>query len=274
MALFSSSSPKAEAPNPIGTISFAVQGPLALMVVDHQTRLNAITPAMARTVCETLPKLAANPDVRVLVVMGAGEKAFVSGADIESLETADNAAATGTMDDFNAMFPAIRSFPKPTVALIKGYCFGAGVALAVACDLRLTRPGASFSIPSARLGVGYPLAFTHWLMDVVGAARTKEFLLTARRYTAEEALSMTLVHKIIDPAEFDKTTREYCTFLAQNAPLAMQSAKTSVNALADARLAGDMAAATALIEACQQSADHAEGRRAFLEKRPPVFEGR
>ena len=265
---------KTPAPVYPGRITTQVAAGIARLVIDNPARHNAITPDMARAACDILPTWAKDPAIRLLVVTGAGEKAFVSGADIESLEAEGGNRAADNSIALMAMFPAVRDFPKPSIALIKGYCFGAGVALALSCDLRLASDTAMFSIPSARLGVGYPANFTRWLVEVVGVARAKEFLLTARRYTAVEAQAMDLVHKLVALREFDRETGEYCMHLSQNAPLSMQAAKAIVNEVANGIGSADLARCEALIDACAQSADHTEGRRAFLEKRSANFVGR
>jgi enoyl-CoA hydratase len=252
-------------------IQVSVEGTIARITFDNPVRHNAITPGMARDTMAALERLAADPDVRLLCIIGAGRKAFVSGADIEELERSGPDSAADHAD-FLALFETLRVFRKPTIALIRGYCFGAGVALALACDLRLAAAGAQFSIPAARLGIAYPANFTRWLVEVAGVAKAKEFLLTGRRYDANEASEFGLVHKVLPFNDFELHAAEYCRHLSFNAPLSMQAAKAIVNEVARGA-AADLALCRTWEEICAASEDHAEGRRAFLEKRVPVFTG-
>jgi enoyl-CoA hydratase/carnithine racemase len=157
--------------------------------------------------------------------------------------------------------------------MIRGYCFGGGLALALACDLRLAATDARFAIPAAKLGLGYALDGLKTLYDLVGPATAKEMLFTARQFSAEEAVALGLINRLVDVAALEALARDYGTMIASNAPLSIAAAKT---ALAEfGRLDGppDRARCEALIERCFQSQDYVEGRRAFVEKRAPRFRG-
>ena len=254
-----------------GRIDTGRDGAVGRIVIANPARHNAIGPEMARALSAAVEAFTKDDTIRVIAVTGAGTSAFVSGADIGRLGEAD--AGGGPESAVREAINAVRACPKPTVALIRGICYGAGVALALACDLRLATPDTIFSIPAVRLALAYPPEFTRWLVEVVGVARAKEFLLTGRRYEAADALAMGLLHKVTPGATFANETAEYCMHLSHHAPLAMQANKRIVEEVANGLGVADADLCARLLDQCAASADHAEGRRAFAEKRAPRFTG-
>jgi enoyl-CoA hydratase/carnithine racemase len=247
---------------------------VAELVFDNPARLNAITLAMSQEATALIEAFADDARVRLLVVRGAGAS-FVSGADIsefEALRSQPEAIARYEAIS-SGMFARLRAFPKPTLARINGFCFGAGMGLAAACDLRFAAADATFSVPAARLGIAYRPDFISWLVQIVGAARVKEILITARRYSAQEALAMGLVHQVAPVKTFDADFAAYVAVIAQNAPLSTIASKKMVDEYADPTRPPDEALCKALSQACLESADYVEGRRAFMEKRRPDFKG-
>lgn len=257
-------------------IRVEVDAPVGRILVDHPERRNAVSLAMWRAIPEAVAALEARDDVRVILIAGAGELAFVSGADISEFATVRKDAATAAAyEAANAeAFAAVRNATKPTVAVIRGFCLGGGMGLAVACDLRLCSDDAVFGIPAARLGVGYPPDCMRDVVNAVGPARAKELFFTARRVTAAEALAMGFVTRTVPAADLAAQAATLAATIAATAPLTIRAAKAAIAHVVGDPAAADFARVQALTDACFDSADFAEGRSAFLEKREPTFRGR
>ena len=231
---------------------------------------------MWRDLATACAEIANDPDLRCLVVRGAGEEAFVSGADISEFGTLRSSAEDERAYEeiSGGAMAALAALEIPVVALIHGFCIGGGAAIALACDLRYAAEDAVFAIPAARLGLGYSQAGIERLVGLVGDARAKEIFFTARRYTAPEALAMGLVEAVIPKAGLDDHVGEIAGRIAENAPLTLRAVKRAVRESQRDAAHRDPAAMQAAIDACFESDDYREGVRAFLEKRPARFRGR
>jgi enoyl-CoA hydratase/carnithine racemase len=213
--------------------------------------------------------------VRLVVFSGAGEKAFVSGADISQFE--DMRAAKEAVTKYEHMaetaLMSIYNFPKPTLACIRGYCIGGGVNVAISCDMRIAASDAIFSVPAAKLGLGYRYSAMKNLVDLIGPGAAKDLFFTARRLDANEALRLGLVSRVCETEKLPELLAEYTSALAANAPITIAAAKAITKEILKPSPELDMALCQQLIRKCFDSADYAEGRKAFMEKRKPVFKG-
>ncbi len=245
------------------------------IVFNNPDKRNAVSLEMWQLVAELLDDYETDPAVRLVILSGAGGKAFVSGADISKFDSeratqeavAEYARVTG------GTFTRLQEFPKPTIAKINGYCVGGGVALAVCCDIRICEDVSKFSIPAARLGLGYQAKYVKRLSDLVGPSFTKEIFFTARLFDAEEARMMGLVNRVVPASELDACVADYAERITANAPLTIAALKAAVGELGKDPAERDMARCDAMVEACFDSRDYIEGRTAFMEKRKPRFTG-
>lgn len=258
-----------------GKIHVARAGAVAQITFDHQAKRNAMTLQMWQQLGQAVRALEFEDGVRAILLRGAGADAFVSGADISELDPALHGShADQTYEGATKhALDAIRISTKPTIAMIHGFCFGAGVAIATACDLRYARDDAKFSIPAAKLGFGYAVHLVDDLIKAAGPARAKEMLIAARRYDAAEAEAMGLVHKAYAAADFEDGVLEIASNISENAPLTMRAAKVAITALTEHKSSSALTDADRAVASCFASKDATEGRTAFAEKRKPQFTG-
>lgn len=254
-------------------VKHEINGHVATITLSNPARYNAMSMAMWTGLSDALTSLAENTQVRVVILRGEGERAFVSGADISEFDTQRNTDAGVAAYEVAVARAqdALKDFPRPVIAAISGICYGGGLGLALACDLRYASPSAKFRMPAARLGLGYTLAGMHRMVDVLGAAKTAELFYTARVIDAGQAVQAGLVNEL--HADVFAHAAQIGAEIATNAPMTVATGKMALNALLDGVDDEKACAVDNAIKACFASDDYAEGRKAFAEKRLPVFTG-
>ena len=253
-----------------------VEDGVGWLTYNNPARLNALSMAMQQAVPPVLGTFGERDDVRVVVITGAGGRAFVSGADIS--EFGEKRTSVEARAEYDAAAAAVgrayAGLDKPIIAMIQGYCIGGGLLTAMGADIRICSEGSQFGVPAARLGLGYGYAGVQQLMGLVGPAWAAEILFSARRLSADEARSVGLVNRVVAADELEGAVRELAASIAANAPLTVRAAKAALREARRDESVRDVASVNALVEACFRSQDYVEGQQAFLEKRSPRFQGR
>ena len=260
-----------------GQIHSSVEGGIGWIVLDNPSKLNAISIQMWSDVVAALAGFESDPAVRCVVFTGQGDKAFCVGADVaekdrNAAKKTDVPAEKQDSIAFNAL-DTIKNFPKPTLAMVKGFCLGAGMAIAIACDMRIAEAGACFGIPAARLGLPYYFGGMQRLIDIVGLTNAKRIVFTADRFNTDHALRFGLIDEVASADQLLAAVQEIAGKIAANAPLTIAAAKFAAGQAMLESTDRDVAGLVAWERTCLESQDFVEGRRAFLEKRPPVFRG-
>jgi enoyl-CoA hydratase len=262
--------------DPAPRITTHVDGAIGWIVFDSPRRHNAVSVGMWEALPGAVAALEADPAVRVLVLRGAGDQAFVSGADISQFDDVrDSVEANERYESLgDAGMARIAGCSKPTVAMLQGWCLGGGVAIALSCDLRIADESLRFGIPAARLGIGYRWGGIKKLVDTVGGPNAREIFLTARRFDAATAQRMGFANRVVARGTLEAAVRAECELLAANAPLTMASVKIAIDEILRAGPHIDAERIDAATRRAFASEDFIEGRHAFMAKRTPQFSGR
>lgn len=252
------------------------KGSVGYITFSNPTKMNAMTVQMWAGVPKAINAFDADPDVRVIVVAGDGEKAFISGADISQFNALR--ASQDAQEQYELAVSGAMNAPvncsKPVIAKIRGFCFGGGLGMAAACDIRICTEDATFRMPAARLGLGYGHKGIKRFTDIIGLANATDIFVTARRFDASDALRMGFVSKVCSAGEFDATVELYAKMISENAPLTVAASKYNIRQVCAHPEDQDIPGAVAMVEKCFASEDFKEGRAAFLEKRQAQFKGR
>jgi enoyl-CoA hydratase/carnithine racemase len=246
------------------------------VIFSNPAKFNAVTHDMWMALPGAVAAFDADPEVRLIVITGDGDKAFIAGADISQFEKAGASAEAQAIHTraVHDAYEATCNCSKPVVAKIRGICMGGGLGLAAACDVRIAAEDAVFRMPAARLGLGYNFTGISRFVQIMGAANTADIFLSARKFGAADALAMGFLNRVVPVADLDREAAAYCELLAENAPLTMAGAKFAIRQAGTDPAAREMEKLARMIDACFKSEDFREGSRAFMEKRKPKFQGK
>ena len=249
---------------------------IAWITFNNPARMNAMSQEMWDNSAALLDKYAKDDNVRAIVLRGAGNKAFVAGADISKFgsERASKEAMISYDKSVAGFHSSLNAVAKPTIAQVNGYCIGGGLAIAIGCDIRICSEKSTFGVPAAKLGIGYKAKGIRELERLVGPAFTAEIFYTARQFSAEEARIMGLVNRVVNEVDLESTVGDMIARIARNAPLSIKAVKESLIETGKPESEWDLSAHEATVRQCQTSADYTEGRTAFMEKRKPNFIGK
>ena len=259
-----------------GKILQSIADGVGVVTFNNPEKRNAMSLDMWEGLGSALVELRDDPEVRVVIMVGAGDKAFVSGADISQFEkTRHNAEASEEYSKKSAAQRALLAdYPKPTIASIRGFCLGGGMQVAMLADIRIASENSQFGIPAAKLGIAYGYDGLKHLVSLVGPSWARLIMYTGMRIDSAEGLRIGLVDRVVPDAELWNATSEIARTISGNAPLAIKAAKITIAQILKDPDKRDMDAIKAIGTACMDSEDFREGRTAFMEKRKPQFKGK
>ena len=254
----------------------SIDGAIGRIIFNKPDKHNAVCMQMWKALGTTIEYFENNDSIRVIILSGSGEKSFVSGADISEFDQSRSTNEDVIKYDEVAegATQKIYESSKPTIAMIQGYCIGGGLGIAVACDIRIASENSIFAIPAAKLGLGYRSRNLERVINLVGPSFASEILITARRFNVKEAAEMGLVNRVIKTSELRSYCENYANIIASNAPMTIFAARTAVREIKNDRGKDTQGYLDDLVNKCFSSNDYAEGRKAFQQKRKPLFKGK
>jgi enoyl-CoA hydratase/carnithine racemase len=246
------------------------------VIFSNPTKFNAVSHDMWMALPKAIVAFDTDPEVRLIVITGDGDKAFISGADISQFEKARGSAEAQAIYNQAVVdaYEAPGNCSKPVLAKIHGICMGGGLGLAAACDVRIAAADAVFRMPAARLGLGYNFTGISRFVQLMGAANTSDIFFSARKFDAADAFAMGFLNRVVPVADLNREVAAYCELLVENAPLTMAAAKFAIRQTGLDPAEREMEQFARMLDACFNSEDYREGRRAFMEKRKPKFRGK
>ena len=252
-----------------------VKNGVGYITFNNPEKHNAVSIEMWDALETILDSFRTDEKIRVIVLNGAGGKSFVSGADISKFdkERSSKEAVLSYNKRTQKVYENLETFPKPTIAMINGYCIGGGLNLAVCCDIRICSEKSRFAMPAAKLSLGYPFSSIKRLFDVMGPGMSKHFMFTAEKISADEALSCGLVQKLVSQEKLESFIEDYALTISKNAPLTIKAMKQIGIEILKNPDERDLLLCENLASACFDSEDYREGRNAFMEKRRANFKG-
>jgi len=252
-----------------------VEEGVGYITFNNPEKHNAVSIEMWDALEKILDEFRSSKDIRVIVLNGAGGKSFVSGADISKFdkERSSKEAVLSYNKRTQKVYELLETFPKPTIAMIDGYCIGGGLNLAVCCDIRICSEKSKFAMPAAKLSLGYPFSSIKRLFDVMGPGMAKHFMLKKKKISASEAIACGLVQKLVSEENIETYVRDYALTISHNAPLTIKAMKQIGIEILKNPDERDLLLCEQLASACFDSEDYKEGRKAFMEKRKPNFKG-
>ena len=259
-----------------GLIGAETKGPIGWLIWDNPSKVNALSPGMYEDAQAVIDAYIADPAIKVVVMRGAGRKAFISGADIKSFDKTRSSpeAMKASAEAPTKLRRTMLDMEKPLIAMIYGYCLGGGLGMALNADMRFASTDSQFSVPAALRGIAYAPSGLKQLVDLVGPSAAKDIMFSARRLKSDEALRIGLINRVVDAEELEANTIAYAEVLAANAPLSMHASKYFINQLGLERAQRDEPRMEAMQREAAASEDFKEATRSFVEKRKPVFQGR
>jgi enoyl-CoA hydratase len=259
-----------------GLIGAEVNGAVGWLIFDNPNKLNALSPGMSEDALSVIEAFEADPAIKVVIMRGAGRKAFISGADITSFDKtrADAESARQAREAPGQLRLKLLNLEKPLIAMIYGYCLGGGLGMALNADMRFASRDAQFSVPAALRGIAYAPEGLKSLVDLVGPSIAKDIMFSGRRLKTDEALRIGLINRVVDADDLEADTVAYAEMLAANAPLSIRASKYFINQLGLERAERDEDRMDAMQREAEDSEDFKEATLSFIEKRKPVFRGR